>query len=175
MILPLRDTLMYRAKEMAAELPARSIWDKNTRVFWDCGIKTTPDYRKDGDTGPWVYSYDSMQGLVVDAGKVDTHHSILQFIEEGSMELACLMVSFNIKQPECSDMAKRSGVEMTTRSTCWHEAYKAMWGEDPAIPAGGSSSSSSARLLPASRGFWGLAWCLVAPLLLAVGFRRSSH
>mmetsp|Transcript_12848 Transcript_12848/g.33046 ORF Transcript_12848/g.33046 Transcript_12848/m.33046 type:complete len:297 (-) Transcript_12848:34-924(-) len=180
LILPLRDALMYRAKEMAAELPSTSTWDKYTRAFKDCAVKTTPDYRKDGDKGPMVYSYDSIRGLVVDAGGVDTHNGILQFIEEGSMELACLMVSYNLKEPECSDMEERSGVAMSTRSTCWHAAYKGLWGEDPVLPAEGETSQQQQQQKPPSsstsslaRG-WGLlaASCAAAALLALGGVRR---
>ena len=138
------------------------------------------------------------------------------FLRAAESAAVSSMVSYNLKEPECSDMAKRSGLAMTERcttqpcptvlsqaqrwcacqhpggseivpyvlhmpvrrSTCWYDAYKGLWGDDPVLPVASETSSGGgggAQKPPSSAssslkyGWGGLAATCVAGIFLMAG------
>merc|ERR1719392_380838 len=99
-----------------------------------------------------VYSVAGVYALLKKAGGVDTHHPILQFLEEGAIELVCLAVP-EMKMDHCDKVRKANAVT-TEPSTCWHQAYKGMYGSlprtkgtgtaDPASTTAGTASTTTA-------------------------------
>merc|ERR1719476_518785 len=78
-----------------------------------------------------VYSVAGVFELLKAANGVDTHHSILQFLEESAIELVCLAVP-ELEMDHC-DTVRQANAVSTEPSTCWHQAYAGMYGSNPLV------------------------------------------
>ena len=62
----------------------------------------------------------------------DIHHYILQYLEEGTIELVCL--STDLEMGHCDEIREIAGaVKGVDRCNCWFDAYKAIYGECPVV------------------------------------------
>ena len=120
---PLRDMMMYNPTPLIQD---ENLWKLYTRALTDCNSKTE-DYNR-GNGSPFstaqVYEY------LKDPNGQDIHHFILQYLEEGSIDLVCL--STNLNMTHCDVMRETAGATMDVdRCNCWFDAYKALYGECP--------------------------------------------
>ena len=57
----------------------------------------------------------------------DIHHYVLQYLEEGTIDLVCL--SSELDMAHCDVTRGNIGVEKGQRCNCWFDAYKAIYGQ----------------------------------------------
>lgn len=130
MLAPLRDYAMYNPSALTAD-PA--LWARLTRVLVDCGVKAVDEASN--------YSVDQVYGFLSDPAGKDIHNIVLRFLEEGSIDLACLMtggISGGGKiMDRCYDISESQGIEVTTISDCWVPAYEAMYPNQTSASATG--------------------------------------
>jgi len=139
-VAPLRDLMMYEPESITSEN-----WAKMTKVFKDCKIKEEDTV--DGMIN--IYSTDSVYKVVTMADdnpasgtvRLAYHHGILQYLEEGAIDLVCLMCpSFTMggDHDRCPDIRTTMGIDTDcpTRSSCWEEGYKELYGDIPVIEDG---------------------------------------
>jgi len=125
---PLRDMMMYNPSALTAD-----VWAKYTRALTDCNSKTE-DYVANRDllmrSGGTPYSADQVYEFVQDPAGKDIHHYVLQFLEEGTIDLVCL--STDLDMEHCDTMRATAGATMgVDRCNCWFDAYNAIYGECP--------------------------------------------
>merc|ERR550514_727715 len=103
--------MMYSPNTIAAD-PA--LWAKLTRAFADCNVKAhDEDFTKpDGSPGT-AYSIESVYAALKST-TTDIHHFVLQFLEEGAIDLVCLMTPLSMDR--CDTIRATNGVSCT--STC---------------------------------------------------------
>ena len=58
----------------------------------------------------------------------DIHHNILQFLEEGAIDLVC--IATDLEMARCDTMRDKWEVEDGTKCDCWVEAYQDLFGSD---------------------------------------------
>jgi len=137
MVAPLRDQMMFEPDAINQEN-----WAALTKVFKDCKIKEEDTV--DGMINIWstdsVYKVVTMSSDNPAAGTArgGYHHGILQFLEEGAIDLVCLMCpSFSMggDHERCDDARSNLGIDTScpTRSSCWEAAYGEMYGYIPVI------------------------------------------
>ncbi len=88
MIAPLRNAMMYAPKSVTDN---ETQWTNLTSSFKACGVKAKDS---SGEHGV-IYSVDSIYKVVKDPKGQDTHHSIMRFLEEGAIDMVCLMTSLS--------------------------------------------------------------------------------
>jgi len=156
LVAPLRNAMMYDPKSLSADATR---WGVLTKSLVDCKIKEKDTTMEKGGRTMNVYSVAGVYALLKKAGGVDTHHPILQFLEEGAIELVCLAVP-EMKMDHCDKVRKANAVT-TEPSTCWHQAYKGMYGSlprtkgtgstaDPASTTAGTASTTTAATVVTS-------------------------
>merc|ERR1719482_1932551 len=138
LVAPLRDAMMYDPKSLSTDATR---WGVLTKSLVDCKIKEQDTTMEKGGQTKTVYSVAGVYALLKKAGGVDTHHSILQFLEEGTIELACLAVP-EMKMDHC-DAVRKANAVTTEPSTCWHQAYKGMYGSLPRTKGSGASDPAT--------------------------------
>ena len=72
----------------------------------------------------------------MDPAGVDIHHFILQYLEEGTMDLVCL--STDLVMEHCDAIREAAGAIIdqtlgTDRCNCWFDAYAAIYGVCPVV------------------------------------------
>jgi len=122
LVAPLRDVMMYAPALISSNAAE---WARLTKVFVDCQIKAHDETfaKPDGSEGT-AYSVDNVYELLKDPDGQDIHHSVLQFLEEGAIDLVCLMTSLSMDR--CDQIRATNNVVST--SACWEESYAAMYG-----------------------------------------------
>eukprot|EP01083_Nonionella_stella_P003745 10762_1 len=135
---PLRNTLMYTPSDVINDV---SQWNKLTKPLVDCSIKTEDEtHEGTGLNGATVtvtiYSTESIYEVISDPSSYgqgggptpsgDIHNFVLQYLEEGTIDLVCLMTNLNMSR--CDTIRERIGGQYCD---CWMEAYEAMYGEAP--------------------------------------------
>ena len=129
MIAPLRDMMMYDPDELTED-----VWNKYTRALTDCKSKFE-DYTSRSGGSP--YSTDQVYAYLKNPDYSDIHHYILQYLEEGAMDLVCL--STNLVMDHCDTIRGVLGAVSDTeggqedRCNCWFDAYKAIYDACPAF------------------------------------------
>merc|ERR1719458_2160782 len=106
--------MMYEPEVLKED---KDLWDFLTQPLKDCNVK---DDDEQGDHGT-AYSRDNIYEILKDNKGKDSHHNILQFLEEAVIDLVCAMTSEN-SLPEfsrCLKVPERS-------SSCWEDAYDAL-------------------------------------------------
>jgi len=122
MMAPLRDLMMYEPEALKED---KELWDFVTQPLKDCGIK---DVDEQGDHGT-ALSRDNVYEKLKDNGGKDSHHNILQFLEEGVIDLVCTMTS----EASLTDFSRCQTVRERS-STCWESAYAMQQAECLATP-----------------------------------------
>jgi len=125
LIAPLRDMMMYEPTALTPD-----VWAKYTRALTDCNSKTE-DYVEGERSGkPW--STDQLYEFVMDPAGADIHHYVLQYLEEGAIDLVCL--STDLEMTHCDSIRETAGATVgVDRCNCWFDAYKALYGVCPTI------------------------------------------
>jgi len=120
---PLRNAMMYDPASVTNDAEQ---WAALNKAFKDCKIKgkDTEFVKPDGTTGT-AYSMDNIYEILKDPSHRDQHNAILQYLEEGVIDLVCLMT--DLVMDRCDIIRPANGVDGT--STCWEAAYDAMYGE----------------------------------------------
>merc|ERR1711874_611327 len=119
---PLRDMMMYRPYDLDEDT-----WAKYTRALTDCNAKTT-DYVERGGA---QYSTSQIYDIMNNPNYKDIHHYILQYLEEGSIDLVCL--STELEMDHCDVTREASGGALGKRCNCWFDAYEAIYGICPVV------------------------------------------
>ena len=145
MMAPLRDLMMYSPntlKDSSAE------WAKWTKAFVDCSIKTSTTTETHGTRTLTVYGTDDIYALLKNPNNVDIHHSVLQYLEEGAIDLVCVMTSLSMDR--CTTMRTTLNIADGQTSTCWQSAYDAIYSSSAsstttvAAPPGTSTTTTTA-------------------------------
>jgi len=127
LIAPLRDMMMYDPSALTPD-----VWAKYTRALTDCNSKTE-DYvatRGSLTRGGSQFSTDQVYEYLLDPQGNDIHHFILQYLEEGTIDLVCL--STDLDMEHCDVMRETANaIRGEDRCNCWFDAYKALYGECP--------------------------------------------
>lgn len=104
-------------------------WAFWTRALTDCNSKTEDYVSRSGGT---PFSSDQVFGYITDPEYTDIHHYILQFLEEGAMDLVCL--STDLEMEHCDVIRETAGAEGgVDRCNCWFDAYAAIYGACPVV------------------------------------------
>ena len=123
-------------------------WAKYTKAFVDCKVK---DADETGSHGT-AFSVDNVYAKLINPnGKksanccapsfeddlysagVDIHHNVLQFLEEGAIDLVC--IATDLVMDRCTTMRAKWGLadDSGTKCNCWMDAYKEMYGVTPTV------------------------------------------
>lgn len=116
---PMRDKLMYHQQTLQTD---SAMWLKYTKAFTDCKIKTVDEA---GDNGT-AYSTDNLLAYIKDPSNTDIHHYVLQWVEEASIDLVCLVTDLDMTR--CTTIRTALGISTGTYCNCWFDAYKDLWG-----------------------------------------------
>merc|ERR1712228_401947 len=133
-------------------------WARLTKAFVDCQIKAHDETfaKPDGSEGT-AYSVDNVYELLKNPDGQDIHHSILQFLEEGAIDLVCLMTSLSMDR--CDQIRSTNNISST--STCWETSYVDMYGNYTVADTGESGTSSNANKQGITLPLWVLPWILL--------------
>ena len=101
------------------------LWKLYTRALTDCNSKTE-DYNR-GNGSP--FSTAQVYEFLKDPKGQDIHHYILQYLEEGSIDLVCL--STDLEMERCDVIRATANAAKGDHCNCWFDAYKALYGECP--------------------------------------------
>jgi len=133
LIAPLRDYVMFDPSALDD-----ATWATWTRALTDCNAKTE-DYVMRllaSRSGGTPFSTDQVYGFITQPGYTDIHHYILQYLEEGAMDLVCL--STDLVMEHCDAIREAAGAIIdqtlgTDRCNCWFDAYAAIYGACPVV------------------------------------------
>lgn len=124
---PLRDMMMYEPGKLDD-----TTWATYTKALTDCNSKIT-DYDSTARSGggtPW--STEQVHAFVGNPEYTDIHHFVLQYLEEGTMDLVCL--TSDLEMEHCDAIREAAGwINDGDRCNCWFDAYKAIYGECPVV------------------------------------------
>ena len=120
--------MMY---DPTALIEDEATWLKYTRALTDCNSKTV-DARSFNRGGGMPFSTSQVYSYLKDPKGKDIHHFILQYLEEGTIDLVCL--STDLEMEHCDVMRATAGATVgVDRCNCWFDAYKALYGECPNV------------------------------------------
>jgi len=113
MLAPLRDAMMYAPETLRDD---RTLWDFLTQPLADCKLKENDEQGNHGVALSRENVY-----LKLSYTTTDSHHNILQFLEEGSIDLVCAMTS----DASLTDFERCKTVRGSAsyKSNCWEAAY----------------------------------------------------
>ena len=123
---PLRDMIMYRPNAL---IQNEETWNMWTRAMTDCNVKTV-DFVESRAGGKQL-STSQIYELIKDPQYTDIHHNLLQYLEEGSIDLVCL--STDLVMDHCDGTRETSGAESGDHCNCWFDAYQAIYGACPVV------------------------------------------
>ena len=123
---PLRDMMMFNPYSLCEDEETWNMW---TRALTDCNAKTE-DYVESRAGGAQL-STSQIYEKICDPQKKDIHHNVLQYLEEGSIDLVCL--STDLEMDHCDVTRASSGAEFGDHCNCWFDAYQAIWGVCPVV------------------------------------------
>ena len=83
--------MMYNPSALTSD-----VWAKYTRALTDCSSKTV-DYDSSARGGGTPWSTDQVYEYLMDPNGIDIHHYILQYLEEGSIDLVCLSTDLDME------------------------------------------------------------------------------
>jgi len=122
---PLRDMMMYNPSALTAD-----VWAKYTRALTDCNAKTEDARELLERGGGQAFSTDQVYEFMTNPNGQDIHHFILQYLEEGTIDLVCL--STDLVMEHCDVIRAAAGATGgVDRCNCWFDAYNALYGECP--------------------------------------------
>merc|ERR1719188_2799425 len=76
-----------------------------------------------------AYGTSSIYNKASNPSEVDIHHNVLQYLEEGVIDLVCIATDLDMDR--CKTM--RAKFTNAGRCDCWFAAYKAMYGAQPTV------------------------------------------
>ena len=123
---PLRDMVMYRPNALVHD---ENTWNMWTRAMTDCNVKTV-DFEESREGGKQL-STGQIYDLIKDPEHMDIHHNLLQYLEEGSIDLVCL--STDLVMDHCDVTREVSGADFGDHCNCWFDAYQAIYGACPVV------------------------------------------
>ena len=124
---PLRDMMMYEPGKLD-----ETTFAKYTKALTDCNSKITDYEARSGGGTPW--STEQVHAFVENPEYTDIHHYVLQYLEEGTMDLVCL--TSDLVMEHCDAIREAAGwLNDGDRCNCWFDAYKAIYGECPVVDA----------------------------------------
>jgi len=124
LIAPLRDMMMYNP----TALFDADVWALYTRALTDCNVKTEDLVLRGGKP----YSTSQVYEFLIDPEGQDIHHYILQYLEEGAIEVVCLAT--DLEMAACDVIRATAGATGgVDRCNCWFDAYKAIYGVCPNV------------------------------------------
>lgn len=128
---PLRNKIMYHPEFFfnTNDQSALQNWNLYTKVFADCRVKEHDETFKQGWREMIAYGTDGIYGRSTDPNGEDIHHNVLQYLEEGVIDLVC--ITTDLSMDRCNTM--RSKFLDAGRCDCWFSAYEAMYGAKPAV------------------------------------------
>jgi len=121
---PLRDMMMYNPSALDEDT-----WNKFTRALTDCKAKTE-DYVSSRSGGS-AFSTSQVYEYIKDPQNKDIHHYVLQYLEEGTMDLVCL--STDLEMDHCDAIREAAGYKDGERCNCWFDAYNAIYEKCPVV------------------------------------------
>ena len=124
LIAPLRDMLMYDPDALTDD-----VWAAYTRALTDCNSKTEDYTSRSGGGTP--FSTSQVREYMLDPKNADIHHFILQYLEEGTMDLVCL--STELVMEHCDTIRATAAAGEGDRCNCWFDAYEALYGACPVV------------------------------------------
>ena len=121
---PLRDMAMYRPGDLD-----EATWNMYTKAMTDCNVKTV-DYIS-SRAGGMQLSTGQVYEYIKNPNNQDIHHYVLQYLEEGSIDLVCL--STDLEMDHCDGTRDASGAAFGDHCNCWFDAYYEIYGECPVV------------------------------------------
>lgn len=133
---PLRDMIMYEPDKLTDD-----VWAAYTKALTDCNSKTEDYVSRSGGT---PFSTAQVREYVLNPGYTDIHHFILQYLEEGTMDLVCL--STDLEMEHCDTIRATAGADAAAgdRCNCWFDAYAALYGACPVVDTVFTTCSNTA-------------------------------
>lgn len=122
MVAPLRDKMMY---DPASLTGSAAEWAKYTKAFADCSIKTTTEQVTHGSGTVTAYGTADVYALMANPNNQDIHNGVLQYLEEGAIDLVCVMTQLSMDR--CTTMRTTLNIPTGGTSTCWQAAYDALY------------------------------------------------
>jgi hypothetical protein len=117
MVAPLRNLMMYHPGQLD-----EATWKKYTKAFVDCKVKDVDD----AEGNHYAYSVDNVYDLLKNPRGEDIHHNVLQFLEEGTIDLVC--IATGLKMDRCDAIRDKWEVGEDIKCDCWLEAYNELFG-----------------------------------------------
>lgn len=135
---PLRDMMMYEP-----DLLTEDVWNAYTKALTDCMSKTE-DYVA-SRSGGTPYSTGEVYAFLKDPQYKDIHHYILQYLEEGAMDLVCLSTP-DLVMDHCDTIRATAGADAAVgdRCNCWFDAYAALYGACPVVDVAFTTCANTA-------------------------------
>ncbi|CAE6942844.1 unnamed protein product [Symbiodinium natans] len=133
MIAPLRDAMMYNPSFVTTDA---TMWAKLTKPLADCQVKTADTTATHGTVTMTVYGTDGIYALMKNPNGVDIHHSVLQYLEEGAIDLVCQMTT-SLTMDRCTTQRA-----LGAASNCWEAGYNAIIA-DPTVYTAGTASTGN--------------------------------
>lgn len=141
---PLRNAVMYTPSDITATGTGPLSWAALTRAINDCHIKQEDEEFTQGDRTMTAYSVDNVWTIVQNPADNDVydgcpqncgdvHNQLLMFLEEGIVDLACLMVPASnlISMERCVHIREEWNLSEGEASDCWVAGYEEIWGRVP--------------------------------------------
>merc|ERR1712190_4462 len=145
LLVPLRNAMMFEPTSVTTN---ETEWRRLTKFARDCHIKTTTVSATPFDK----FSTDGIYDVLKNPGQFTTgpsvHNPILQYIEESSADLWCVMTGVMLSESHCPQVWTGNSVAEGQRSTCWESAYVELYGDGAAVTAlvGIDTTSGTASL-----------------------------
>lgn len=165
----IRNVVMYHPSNVANDYTE---WTRLVQTFADCHVKDT-DVTLPGE--PTGYGRDSVFEMLSDPNgnsivTGDIHNQLLQFLEEGSVDLACLMVDSSVSTlvpgfERCVVIREAWGLADDEISDCFVNGYTTLFGEAPSLS---DNTLTTATYNSASRGAKGITTSTVLGIVAAV-------
>merc|ERR550519_2814318 len=101
---------------------------------------TTDTYEEEGRTVT-AAGTDDVWNYMKNPGGQNIHHFVLQYLEEGAIDLVCLAT--DLEMSRCDTMRELFSIESGTRCNCWFDAYEQIYGSQPSVDANLFTTCSS--------------------------------
>ena len=138
MIAPLRDAMMYAPETVTANTTR---WLELTKALTDCSVKAADHTETINGREATVYGVTGVYTLLGSpSGSATPNHGILQFLEEGAVDLVCVMAP-SLVMDRCDVIRGTLGLASGAGSTCWEAAYTALYGTYNVGTTPGAASS----------------------------------
>jgi hypothetical protein len=103
---------------LARDSPA--LWTAMTKPMVDCKVKASDETTTEGGKTITALSVTNIYEVLKDPkgkGSTTPNHQILQFLEEGAIDLVCAATTLTMNR--CDTVRTRLGITAGARSECW--------------------------------------------------------